>query len=98
VSAIVKHRRERHQCNLPQLDFMSAGRVGDLWRCDDCGRLWECVHACSMSRHYDCRWPGGRHMHLIGVDYRVAGLLLRIRHRHDGWPPTTITIEETQST
>jgi len=51
-----------------------AGRVGDVWRCDDCRRLW---------RISESRWPEG----LIHLDdphpvWRPAGIRLRLRLRH----------------
>jgi hypothetical protein len=50
------------------------GRLGELWRCDDCGRLWCVGRAC------DVRYQNvGQHRD--GLKWRPATWWQRIRHR-----------------
>jgi hypothetical protein len=45
------------------------GRLGDLWRCDDCRKPWRVGRACATCD---------------GYGWRPATLWLRIKHRKDG--------------
>jgi hypothetical protein len=61
------------------------GDRGDLWRCEDCGRLWRVGWACDA-----CDWYGvGRHdgMCSVGLAWRPAKLWQRIRYRRRGRRP-----------
>jgi hypothetical protein len=60
------------------------GAQGDLWRCDDCGRLWRIGDVCDLC-------DAGRDWHpgfcSAGSVWRPARWWQRVRHwdRFDGW-------------
>lgn len=54
------------------------GSLGDLWRCDECNRLWRVGLVCDLcDRHGD--YPHGG-MHATGYRWRPARWWQRIAH------------------
>lgn len=71
-----------HACQPPThggYALTPMGRLGDLWRCDDCGALWRIGDACDL-----CDWAGEWRAHdgghALGVTWRPATLWQRIRY------------------
>jgi hypothetical protein len=55
------------------------GKQGDLWRCDQCERLWRVGDACDACDWYgDSPHPG---MCTLGLVWRPATLWQRLRYR-----------------
>jgi hypothetical protein len=55
------------------------GRLGDLWRCDDCRKLWRVALACDVCELYgDHR--GGQCR--VGLKWRAATLRQRFKYRN----------------
>jgi len=55
------------------------GALGDLWGCDDCGRLWRIGYACGACDRYGYGRHGGGHE--VGERWRPATWWQRLRHR-----------------
>lgn len=77
-------QRPAHTCNPPSRTSVGyvgvpVGALGDLWRCDDCRRLWRIGHACDSCDRRKRAQPhaGG---HAIGGAWRPATLWQRILH------------------
>lgn len=56
-----------------------VGRLGDLWRCGDCHKLWRVGRACGYCDAYGTQPHGGQHA--VGLRWRHATLWQRIAHR-----------------
>jgi hypothetical protein len=79
---------KQHECVCPVRDqgtvltvTRPAGEFGDLWRCDDCGRLWRLGNDCDTC---DPAPPGGNCRrgghHPQGLKWRPATLFQRLTH------------------
>jgi len=62
-----------------------VGRLGDLWRCDDCRKLWRVGRACDACELYGTHPGGGQCM--VGLKWRPAGLWQRIKYRNIALAP-----------
>lgn len=65
--------------NWPTLFSRPIGHLGDLWRCDDCRKLWRIGRACGWCDHYGDRPHRGGHE--VGETWRPATLWQRIKYR-----------------
>lgn len=65
------------QSRLPLGDV--DGRLGDVWRCDDCRKLWRVGRACAVCDLYGEHAGGGSHV--VGLRWRPATLWQRLRYR-----------------
>ena len=54
-----------------------AGSIGDLWRCDQCRKLWRVGRACAYCDAYGNRLHHG--WHAMGRQWRPATTWQRIR-------------------
>jgi hypothetical protein len=70
-----------HRCLPPRGGPIGSavGALGDLWRCDDCGTLWQVGRACDICHAYGDPHPHGG-MHAVGTDWRPAGALTQLRY------------------
>lgn len=75
---------ERHQCARPEHGEWpfrtAAAALGDLWRCNTCGALWQADHACPVCRRAGYAAPHGG-QHIVGTVWRPAGWWTRRRNR-----------------
>lgn len=72
-----------HVCGPPMRDTgilgQASGRLGDLWRCDDCRKLWRVGRICDNCDFYGVHRGGGQHA--VGLAWRPATVWQRIRNR-----------------
>lgn len=69
--------RTRHHCATPS---WRGGALGDLWRCDQCRRLWRVAKACDVcDRRGTCVGRTGSHQ--VGYTWRPATFWQWITHR-----------------
>lgn len=73
-----------HRCQLPRFIDLPDGRRGDLWRCDDCEKLWRVV----------MKGPGRRDASRPVWAWRPATLWQRWRNPVTVPDPLSIAIEE----
>lgn len=71
----VRQQQPGHECAPPTTGSIpaigAAGTIGDLWRCDNCGRLWRVAAADENTR--SGQQPHGRH-------WKPATLWQRLRY------------------
>lgn len=79
MSWIKRSLRMAHQCEHPPLPKTST----DLWRCDECGRLWRIGEACDWCERYGHKPHYGGHA--VGRIWRPATRLQRIKYRGQGY-------------
>ena len=68
----VRRAADRHQCDTPAPE----GTRDDLWRCDDCGKLWRLGSACDACETYRGTPHAGQHS--VGYGWRTATLWQRL--------------------
>ena len=61
-------------------ETVAAGHIGDLWRCDPCGRLWRIGYACDACDYYGSHDNPHRGMCTVGYKWRPASMWQRITH------------------
>ncbi|GAA3550655.1 hypothetical protein GCM10022419_033650 [Nonomuraea rosea] len=83
---VKRAEKPAHTCKPPSLGgytLTPEGQHGDLWRCDDCAKLWRIGYACGL-----CDWLGDlwAHdgQHITGTAWRRASRWQEIRYRKRG--------------
>jgi hypothetical protein len=71
---VYRQQVDGHTCPTPEL---VGTRLGDLWRCDECPRLWRVGYACDRCEHVDGKPHGAGHA--IGKAWRPATFWQRLR-------------------
>lgn len=82
---LIRRPAAAHACAPPTtgLPFdAAAGLRGDLWRCDQCGRLWRVTTACDHCHRYGVRPHLG--MHAIFNRWRPATIRQKIANLRHG--------------
>lgn len=76
---------ERHACDLPTrgFTFHPAGQPCDLYRCDECKKLWRIGKACDICDAYGGH-SGVRGSCQVGVKWRPATLGQRLKNWRKG--------------
>lgn len=82
----IESAKPAHSCRPPGRTWLAIVRpdakLGELWRCDTCSKLWRVGRACATCDLYGDH-AGGGHC-LVGLAWRPATLWQRIKHRKDG--------------
>jgi hypothetical protein len=81
MSWVRRSNPSEHRCAVPSGSFGGAdGRRGDLWRCDECRRLWRVDTACDACFVLRTDQPhAGQHQ--VGLTWRFASAWERFRYR-----------------